>query len=138
MRAAILSGLLIATAALAAGCSSREDAWTSLWRSEARWYGVAWGAPPELTAAGAARARFDCIWDGLKEAGQDPTADLACWTRRMDLQADCMSGLSPQDGDRTFGAALADCISRSEALCPVSALYVEMAAKCRPLTPGRL
>lgn len=124
--------MIVAVWTLVACAGAREDSWRALWASQARWYVVAWGSEPDLLAVGQARARFDCIWDGLEGSGTDPAADLGCWARRIDRAATCLGG-GQETGDPA--ALIRRCMDEGDAVCAVSAPYLDQARRCRRAAP---
>jgi hypothetical protein len=113
----LLGSLLVCVAA----CSAREREWDAQSERWTRLYPLLWGQAIEPSALEGSRRNFDCIWDGLTQAGREPREDVDCWNRQLDEMIACSA-----DGTRAE-----ICRERSARVCALSADYQRVAQECR-------
>jgi hypothetical protein len=112
----LLSSLLICVT----GCSEREREWDRQSKRWTRLYPLLWGQAIEPSALEGSRKTFDCIWDGLTQAGREPREDVDCWNRQLDEMIVCS----------TPGTRAEVCTERSSRVCTFSAEYRRVARGC--------
>jgi hypothetical protein len=110
---------------IAAACNAeKERIRAQLTASERDWYVQAWGQPPAASQNAELERRFECVWGEIARADGNPSADLRCFARRLDAQAQCYRS----NASRAAADVVATCNAVAESTCPLSAAFQRAAA----------